>query len=72
MIPQKNRKATPSVAVSLIERLPADGDPQRHMEEIFAQNVLFAAYIGTWCRRPTPSHADSFITNLPSYRIRWR
>ena len=46
---QKSGKATPSVAASLIERLPVDGDPQRIMEENFAQNVLFAAYVGMWC-----------------------
>ena len=50
MLPQKNGKATLSVAASLIERLPDDGDPQRPMEEIIAQDVLFAAYVGTrWC-----------------------
>jgi hypothetical protein len=38
----------PSVAASLIERLPEDGNPQRPAEEIYAQNVLFAAYVGTW------------------------
>ena len=45
---QKSGKATPSVAASLIERLPNYSDPQRPMEEMFAQNVLFAAYVGTW------------------------
>jgi hypothetical protein len=48
MIPQKSGKATPSVAASLIQRLPDDGDPQRPMEEIIAQDVLIAAYVGTW------------------------
>ena len=48
MITQKNGKAMPSVAASLIERLPDDGDPRRPMEEILAQDVLFAAYVGTW------------------------
>ena len=48
MIPQKSGKATPSVAGSLIERLPVDSDPQRLMEEKIAQNVLFAAYVGMW------------------------
>ena len=38
----------PSVAASLIERLPVDGDPQRLTEEKYAQNVLFAAYVGMW------------------------
>ena len=45
---QKSGNPTPSVAASLIERLPDDGDPQRPMEEMFAQDVLFAAYVGTW------------------------
>jgi hypothetical protein len=43
---QKNGKATPSVATSLIERLPDEGDPKRPMEEKLAQGVLFAAYTG--------------------------
>ena len=47
MIPQKSGKAMPSVAASLIERLPDDGDPQRPTEEILAQDVLFATYVGT-------------------------
>ena len=46
MILQKNGKATPSVAASLIERLP--DDPQRS-EEMIAKNVVFIAYAGTWC-----------------------
>ena len=46
MILQKNGKATPSVAASLIERLPDEGDPQRFMEESIARNVAFVAYLG--------------------------
>ena len=46
---QKNQKATPSVAASLIERLPDEGDPQRSKEETIARNVTFVAYAGTWC-----------------------
>ena len=48
MILQKNRKATPSVAASLIERLPDEGDPERSKEETIAKNVVFVAYAGTW------------------------
>jgi hypothetical protein len=47
MILQKNGKATPSVAASLIERLPDEGDPQRFSEERVAKNVGFVAYAGT-------------------------
>ena len=47
---QKTGKATPSVAASLIQRLPDDGDPQRPVEEIIAQDVLIAAYVGMWCQ----------------------
>ena len=46
MVLQKNGKNTPSVAASLIERLP-DEDPQRSREERVAKNVLFIAYAGT-------------------------
>jgi hypothetical protein len=67
MILQKNGKATPSVAASLIERLPDAGDPQRFEEERVAKNVVFIAYGGTWCvvyianlGRPT----DFFIPHL--------
>jgi len=37
---------TPSVAASLIERLPDENDPQRPMEERVAKNVAFVAYAG--------------------------
>jgi hypothetical protein len=47
MILQKNRKATPSMVASLIERLPDDDDPQRSSEETIAKNVGFVAYAGT-------------------------
>jgi hypothetical protein len=47
MILQKSGKATPSVATSLIEHLPDEGDPQRSMEEKVAKDVLFIAYGGT-------------------------
>ena len=49
MILQKSVKATPSVAASLIERLPNEGDSQRSREETIAKNVVFVAYAGTWC-----------------------
>jgi hypothetical protein len=48
MILQKNGKAMPSVAASLIERLPDEG-PQRFGEEKVARNVVYIAYAGTWC-----------------------
>ena len=48
LILQKNGKAMPSVAASLIERLPDEGDPQRSREETIAINVAFVAYAGTW------------------------
>ena len=47
MILQKNGKAPPSVAASLIESLPDEGDPQRSMEEKVAKNVVYIAYAGT-------------------------
>ena len=48
MIIQKNGKTTPSVAASLIERLPDEGDPQRSSEERIAKNVAWVVYAGTW------------------------
>ena len=49
MFLQKNRKATPSMVASLIERLPDADDPQRSSEETIAKNVGFVTYAGTWC-----------------------
>ena len=46
MILQKIGKAMPSVAASLIERLPDEGDPQRSREEKVAKDVAFIAYGG--------------------------
>ena len=46
MILQKDGNATPSIAVTLIEQLPDEDDPQRPMEEKIAQNVAAVAYIG--------------------------
>ena len=46
---QKNGKATPSVAASLIERLPDEGDPHRSREERIAKDVAWVTYAGTWC-----------------------
>ena len=43
---QKIGKAVPSVAATLIERLPDEDDPKRPMEEKIAQNVAAVAYIG--------------------------
>ena len=48
MILQDSGNALPSVAASLIERLPDKGDPQRSSEERVAKNVVFVAYGGTW------------------------
>ena len=50
MIFQKISKATPSIAASLIDRLPDESDPQRSGEEIIARNVVFVAYLGKWCK----------------------
>ena len=41
-------RAAPSVAATLIERLPDENDPQRPMEEKIAQDVAAIAYIGLW------------------------
>jgi hypothetical protein len=47
MILQKNGKATPSVAATLVQCLPDEGDPQRSGEEMIARNVALVAYAGT-------------------------
>ena len=49
MIMQKNGKATPSVAASLIESLPNETDSQRSVEERIAKEVAWIVYAGTWC-----------------------
>jgi len=67
MILQKNGKAGPSVAATLIERLPDEGDPQRPMEEKLAQDVAAVAYVGMWSCKWTLNHGrptDSFIAFL--------
>ena len=46
MIMQKNGKAIPSVAASLIENLPDERDPQRSVEEMIAKNVAWIVYYG--------------------------
>ena len=46
MILEKFKNATPSVATSLIGRLPDEKDPQRPMEENIAKNVTAMAYVG--------------------------
>jgi hypothetical protein len=37
----------PSIATSLIERLPDGDDSERTMEERVARSVIFVAYAGT-------------------------
>ena len=46
---QKQGIVTPSVAASLIQRLPDEDDPERPIEERLAKNVAFIAYAGMWC-----------------------
>ena len=53
---QKNGRATPSLAATLIEQLPEEDDPQRPMEEKIAQNVAAVAYIGLWSCKLTVNH----------------
>ena len=48
VILQKIGNAAPSVAATLIERLPDEDDPQRPMEEKIAQDVTATSYIGLW------------------------
>ena len=45
---QKIGKAVPSVAATLIERLPDEDDPQRPTEEKIAQDVATVTYVGLW------------------------
>ena len=46
VILQNIGKAAPSVAATLIERLPDVDDPQRAVEEKIAQNVTAVSYLG--------------------------
>ena len=48
MFLQKNGNATPSMAASLIERLPDQDDPRRPEEERLAQDVAAISFIGRW------------------------
>ena len=36
------------MSASLIERLPAEEDPQQPMEERLMRQVAVVAYVGTW------------------------
>jgi hypothetical protein len=56
VILQKIGKATPSIAATLIEKLPDEDDPQRPMEEMIAQNVAAVTYIGLWLCTSTVNH----------------
>ena len=46
IILKKNGTAAPSIAASLIKRLPDEGDPQRLAEETVAKDVAMVAYAG--------------------------
>jgi hypothetical protein len=56
VILQKNGKAAPSVAATVIERLPDEDDPRRPIEEKIAQNVAAMAYVGLWTCKWTVNH----------------
>ena len=63
---QKNGNATPSIAESLIQRLPDEGDPQRPMEERVAQNVAALAFVGQWRCKQTPKECPLTLVYLSS------
>ena len=46
VILQKIGRAAPSIAATLIEKLPDVDNPQRPMEENIAQNVAAISYVG--------------------------
>ena len=46
MILQKTGRAVPSVAATLIERLPDEDDPERPIKEEVAKNIVATAYAG--------------------------
>jgi hypothetical protein len=56
VILQKIGKAVPSVAATLIERLPDEEDPQRLMEEKIAQHVTTMIYLGSWSCKCIVNH----------------
>ena len=66
IILQKIGRAAPSVAATLIDRLPDDDDPQRSVEERIAQDVTSLAYIGLWSCKWTGNMVDplTFPTRL--------
>ena len=47
---QKNGKAVPCLAATLIDRLPQKDDPNRPTEEKLAQELGVEVYIGLWCK----------------------
>ena len=47
---QKNGKAAPCLAATLIDRLPQKDDPNRPTEEKLAQELGVEVYIGLWCK----------------------
>ena len=67
IILQKVGRAAPSVAATLIERLPNEDDPQRPMEEKIAQDVAAIAYIGLWSCKYIVYHGwlTNYFISLP-------
>ena len=66
VILQKIGKATPSIAATLIERLPDEDDPKRSTEKKIAQNVAALSYVGPWSRRKWTLKHDSLTVYVPS------
>ena len=56
VILQKTGEASPSVAATLIARLPDEDDPQRPMEVKIAQNVATIVYLGSWSCKCIANH----------------
>ena len=66
VILQKIGRAAPSVAATLIERLPDEDDPQRPMEEKIARNVAAMTYVGLWSCKWTVNGPTNYFMSPPS------
>ena len=65
VILQKIGRAAPSIAATLIERLPDEDDPQQTMEVKIAQNVAAIAYIGMRLCKWTVNHGFNYFMSPP-------
>ena len=69
MILQKYGKATPSVAASLIENLPDEGDPERSREERIANDVVLGPHDERRVKLFVSNEQQTAFLLVNSYRL---